>query len=231
MVGAGGGIGTASVVELARRGFAVAAADQVPPTSDQAELAVPIDVTDEASVEAALAKVGAWCGDDGLSALVAAFGVTGSGSIAETSVADFARVLSVNLTGLFLVCRASLPWLARAERASIVAFSSSNAHTGGNVLSGGAYAAAKAGIEGFVRHLAVTLAPTIRANAIAPGPVRTPMLERLDGETIAQLEQRAPLGRVADAHEIAAVVGLLADDEGSFLTGTVVHQNGGAWLG
>lgn len=231
MVGAGGGIGSASVAELARRGFSVAAADKVAPRADEAALAVSIDVTDEASVEAALAAVGEWCGDDGLSALVAAFGVTGSGSIAETSVADFEQVLRVNLTGLFLVSRAALPWLSKAERASVVAFSSSNAHTGGNVLSGGAYAAAKAGVEGFVRHLAVTLAPAIRANAIAPGPVRTPMLERLDPATIDALGARTPLRRVADREEVAAVVGLLCDDEGRFLTGTVIHQNGGSWLG
>jgi NAD(P)-dependent dehydrogenase (short-subunit alcohol dehydrogenase family) len=98
-------------------------------------------------------------------------------------------------------------------------------------LSGAAYAVAKAGVMNLMRYLAKEWAPDgIRVNCLAPGPIDTPMLARLDEATRASLAAATPLGRVGVPADVASVVGYLASPGASFLTGTVHNVSGGLLL-
>jgi NAD(P)-dependent dehydrogenase (short-subunit alcohol dehydrogenase family) len=113
-----------------------------------------------------------------------------------------------------------------------VLLSSVNGRSGGNTLSGPAYATAKAGLIGLARHLATTLAGEgIRVNAVAPGPVETPMYHRLDASVRAELEAKIPLRRASTPGEIAEAIRFLLSPAAASVTGTVLDINGGLWMG
>lgn len=235
VTGGAGGIGRACGTWFAARGAHVVLGDLDAAAAEQAaeavgaSEAVELDVTDEGSVEAALDGVGRLHGPVGI--LVNAAGIVGAGDVTTMPPAEWRRVLDVNLTGTFLVTRATIPHLRRLARGKIVNLSSVNARTGGNRLSGAAYAASKAGIEAFTRHVALELAPSVQVNAVAPGPVMTPMLDRLDEDDLAALIAAIPAKRVASAEEVAELVGFLASPAADFVTGVTVAQNGGQWIG
>lgn len=235
VTGGSGGIGRACGQWFACRGGQVVLADLDGPSCAASARAVgtvaglQLDVTSEHDVDAVLSEVRARHGP--VSVLVNAAGIVGSGAIESMPAAAWRRVLEVNLTGTFLVCRAAIPQLRELGAGKIVNLSSVNARTGGNELSGVAYAASKAGIEALTRHLAAHLAPHVQVNAIAPGPVRTPMLARLGEPALAALIAAIPAGRIADPGEIAAAVGFLASPEADYVTGVTLQQNGGQWLG
>jgi NAD(P)-dependent dehydrogenase (short-subunit alcohol dehydrogenase family) len=190
---------------------------------------VQLDVTDEQEVGTVLTALGASHGPVGV--LVNAAGIVGSGGVEGMPAAAWRQVLDVNLTGTFLVCRAAIPQLRELGSGKIVNLSSVNARTGGNELSGAAYAASKAGIEALTRHLAAALAPQVQVNAVAPGPVQTPMLARLDEPVLSGLIRAIPAGRFASPDEVAGAVGFLASPEADYVTGVTLQQNGGQWLG
>lgn len=165
-----------------------------------------------------------------LHGLVHLAGTVGAGGIEEHSLDTWRRVLDDNLTSVFVVVRECLGRL-RAARGSIVLSSSVNGRSGGNRLSGPAYAAAKAGVIGLTRHLARDLAPDgVRVNAIAAGPVETAMAERLQPEERAELLARIPLQRVTPPREVAALVCFLLSDAAGSITGATVDVNGGMWM-
>jgi NAD(P)-dependent dehydrogenase (short-subunit alcohol dehydrogenase family) len=113
----------------------------------------------------------------------------------------------------------------------MVLMSSSNAVNGGSAVSGAAYAVAKAGLLNLSRYLAKEWAPDlIRVNCIAPGPVATPMLDRLDAAAHAALIAAIPLKRYAEAAEIAAVTGFLCSAHAASMTGAVINVSGGLVL-
>jgi len=113
----------------------------------------------------------------------------------------------------------------------VVLMSSVNARDGGTRFSGAAYAAAKAGVLGLMRHLAVDYAAdNVRVNAVAPGPVRTAMHDRLDNDQRAWLRGRMPLGRVAQPEEIAEAILFLLSPACASVTGTTFDINGGSHL-
>lgn len=214
---------TVVLADLDDRGAAEAAAEI------GASWGVALDVTDEEQVEAVTDEIRVRHGP--IEVLVNAAGIVGEGAVEAMPVAAWRRVIDVNLTGTFLVTKSAMPQLRERGRGKIVNLSSVNARTGGNRLSGAAYAASKAGIEALTRHLATELAPSVQVNAVAPGPVMTPMLERLTVEEMEQLVAAIPGGRVADAREVAEVVGFLASSSADYITGATVNQNGGLWLG
>jgi len=226
ITGAAGGIGAATLARLTHEGWQVAGLDRAEMTG--AGLAFKGDVTDAAflarSVRAAEEEFG------GLDAVVHAAGIVGEGPIEKVAREDWDRVLSVNLTSAFLLAQAALPALGRSK-GSLVLLSSSNGLNGGSALSGPAYAVAKAGLINLGRYLAKEwMGRGIRVNCLAPGPVDTPMLDRLGPTVQASLAASMIGGRIPGADEAAAMVQFLLSDGARSLTGTVLNFSGGLVL-
>lgn len=231
VTGAASGIGRACVQRLARDGVAVAAVDlDADGIEDVAALALHADVTNEAAIAAAVARTEAELGP--LDVAVNVAGITGSAEATEchlTPVDEWRRVLDVNLTGSFLVCRAVLPGMLERGTGTIVNVASA----AGLVAFPGrcAYSASKGGVVQLTRSLAADYAARgIRANAICPGMVDTPMTHwRLeDPELRAAVLARIPAGRVATADEVADAVALLAGGELPYMNGAMLVLDG-AW--
>lgn len=211
IVGGRGGIGSAVCERLKRDGREIVVLDR----SDG------IDACDAAAVNAFLGTQAP------IGSLVFLAGSVGSGGIEDHTTAQWRKVLDDNLTAAFVTVQATLPSI-RAARGCIVLMSSVMGRTGGNRLSGPAYASAKAGIIGLTRHLARDLAADgVRVNAVAPGPVDTPMVHRLSERALNDLLQTVPLHRVAHPGEIAAAIAYLMSDDAASVTGVVLDINGG----
>ena len=136
------------------------------------------------------------------------------------------QVIDVNLTSVFLCTRAVVPHMVGKGRGSIINFSSIIAHTGGETSSH--YTAAKAGVEGLSRTLALELGPHgIRVNVIAPGMIDTRMLALMPDEQRRKVIGKVPLRRIGRPEELVGPCLLLASDAGSYITGQTIHVNGG----
>ncbi|WP_062357990.1 SDR family NAD(P)-dependent oxidoreductase [Herbidospora yilanensis] len=214
VVGGSGGIGRACADRLRALGHHVTVLDR----------ALGHDASDPSSVHDALREV------PSLDNVVHAAGSVGAGGIEDLDLAQWRRVLDDNLTSALVVTQAALPLMGQGG--SVVLFSSVNGRHGGNRLSGPAYAVAKAGLIGLTRHLAKDQAGRgIRVNAVAPGPVATPMLDRLPDDDLAALRAQIPLGRVTSPEEIAGTVEWLCSPVAASVTGAVIDVNGGMWMG
>ncbi len=195
------------------------------------------DVADEASVDRALAALGTEGagpeGFEGLDGLVNCAGVGGyTGDVTETAPADWHRVLGVNLTGCYLVSRAALPLMRGRPGAAVVHVASQYGLVGGAGFP--AYCAAKAGVVGLTRAMAVDHAPDgIRVNCVCPGPVDTPMLRRSAGSpgTAHREDERVRLRSLlpapADPADVAGVITFLLTPAARHLTGAVLPVDGG----
>ena len=193
-----------------------------------AGLLLPAEATDEEQVSRAVAQCAEELGPPRW--VVHTVGITGKGPFVDVSLDDWNHVMDVNLTSTFLLARAAYPFL-KQTRGALLMYSSTNAINGGNELSGPAYTAAKAGIIGIVRYLAREWAGDgIRVNCIAPGPIDTPMLDRLGPDRRAFLARRAPLGRLGTAEECAALTDFLCSGAAGHMTGTVTNLSGGLVL-
>ena len=230
VTGAASGIGRACVERLLRDGAAVAAVDRDGNgMQDLGALALTADVTDPKAVAEAVARAEAEFGP--LDAVVNVAGITGSQAAAEchvTPVEEWRRVIDVNLTGTFLVCRAALPGMLDRGAGCIVNVASA----AGLVAFPGrcAYSASKGGVVQLTRSLAADYAARgIRANAICPGMVETPMTQwRLDDpELRAAVLAKIPAERVASAREVAQAVALLAGSELQYMNGAMLVLDGG----
>ena len=224
------GIGLATCTRLAADGFTVAVLDIKPAdTQDGAALALRCDVTDESDVEAAMAAVLERFGR--IDVLVNNAGITGSQQAArchETPVAEWDRVHAVNVRGPFLCSRAVLPSMVARGSGHIITIAS----VAGFIAFPGrcAYTASKGAALMLTRSIAVDYAAAgIRANAVCPGMVYTPMTSwRLDQpELRAAVEDRIPVGRVAVPEEIADAVALLASGRLGYMTGHPLVVDGG----
>jgi meso-butanediol dehydrogenase/(S,S)-butanediol dehydrogenase/diacetyl reductase len=188
------------------------------------------DVADYSAVERAVFEVAEALG--GVDGPVNAAGIGGyTGDVVETGVDEWQRILAIDLSGVFNVCRAVVPAMRRAGGGSIVNVSSQFGLVG--CLSSPAYCAAKAGVVGLTRAIAVDHAhETIRVNCVCPGPVDTPMLSSGEPSEYSAAEEersrkRMPLDRLARPEEIAALIAFLLSDEAGFLTGAVIAADGG----
>ena len=234
ITGGASGIGRATAAALRQAGAAVAVMDRdgaaaaAMVAAECGAIAITADVTNEASVrqgvDAAARELG------GLDGLVNAAGIMSPETLMQTELDVWERVFAVNMTGVYLVCRASVPHLQRAAKASIV-----NIASGVGLLptgpGGAAYAASKAGVIGLTRSLAMELAPLIRVNAICPGAVDTPMtagyLRNAEGIVDPAIANRYAMGRTANPEEIAAGILFLSSHEASFVTGISLPVDGG----
>jgi NAD(P)-dependent dehydrogenase (short-subunit alcohol dehydrogenase family) len=228
VTGAAGGIGRAVVARLREQRVAVYATDlalaQVPcgePTFEASSL----DVTDESAVDAAVQACLRRFGH--IDHVVHLAGRAGAGPLDAVTAAEWRALIDVNLTSAFLLARAVHAALA-SSRGSLVLMASTNALNGGSALSGPAYAVAKAGVVNLMRYLAKEWAAEgIRVNALAPGPIDTPMVARFAPDVRERLARGVPLGRLGRAEEVAAAVAYLLRPEAAFLTGTVHNVSGG----
>ncbi|MCX8072030.1 MAG: SDR family oxidoreductase [Candidatus Binatia bacterium] len=151
------------------------------------------------------------------------------GSVTETSEAVLDRVLAVNVKGVFFGCKYGIPAILRAGGGSVINTASFVALMGA-ATSQSAYTASKGAVLALTREIAVEYARRgIRANALCPGPVNTPLLQSLlsDPARRARRLVHIPMGRLAEADEIARAVVFLASDESSYITGTTFLVDGG----
>jgi 3-oxoacyl-[acyl-carrier protein] reductase len=239
VTGAATGIGCATARMLASSGARVAvghfmqheAAMQVCGDIEAAggrAQAYDFDVTDSAAFQATVVQLFERWGR--IDVLVNNAGVLLDKPFLDTSDADWRRVIDVDLTGVFIGCRAVLPHMLHARRGVIVNIASELGMLGRAHFA--PYCAAKAGVIALTRSLAREFAPTVRINAVAPGPVATAMLsaEHMSAEALA-LESAIPAGRVGSPDEIAATIVFLASEHASFYHGQTISPNGGAWMG
>jgi len=230
VTGAASGIGQAITRAFVAEGGQVVAVDAVGVQDPgPGVVAVQADVTDRLAIEQAVARAQDEFG--GLHVLCNVAGITGV--IAPTGQyprEDWDRVLAVNLTGAFTTVQAALPALTAAGAGSIVNMASGQALVG--VPGMPAYAASKGGLIALTRVLAVEYAATgVRANAIAPGMIDTPMTRsfaaEVPGEAMAALAAQIPAGRLGSPEDIARAVVFLASEESSYMTGSVITVDGG----
>jgi 3-oxoacyl-[acyl-carrier protein] reductase len=234
VTGASRGIGEAVAVELARRGAdVVLAARNVEPAHAvrdriQAEgrraMALSLDVSDLAAVEAVARQVGEELGK--VSILVNNAGITRDQLLLRMKEDDWSDVLRTNLDGTFHCTKVFCRDMVRARWGRIINISSVVASMGNPGQAN--YAASKAGILGFTRAVARELAGRqVTVNAVAPGFIETAMTDVLTGKTRESLLGSIPLGRLGSPEEVAQVVGFLAGEGGAYITGQVIHVDGG----
>ncbi len=191
---------------------------------------VGCDITDETSVENALAAL------DGsvppVGALVNNAGITSPTPFLEVSGQEWDRIFAVNVRGAFNVTRRLAPGMAERGFGRIVFLSSVSAERGGGVFGGVAYSAAKAAELGFTRALARELGPKgVTVNAVAPGLIDTDITGgALEGERKAQLLAGIPVGRDGNVQDVADLITYLCREETGYITGVTYDVNGGSHI-
>jgi NAD(P)-dependent dehydrogenase (short-subunit alcohol dehydrogenase family) len=241
VTGAASGIGRATVLRLAAEGAQIAALDIS--ADGLAALAAQLgdscativcDLTNAAQVQEAVANAAAtW---NHLDVVFNAAGASGrrwgDGPIDSCTEEGWNWTLNVNLTSMFLVCKYALPHLLASKSGSIVNLASVLGMVGGDEdFATHAYAAAKSGIIGMSRAMAIYYAPRgLRVNVVAPGLIATPMSLRAqsDAHILERLTHLQPLtGAMGLPEDVAAAVAYLASDDARFVTGTVLPVDGG----
>lgn len=232
VTGAASGIGAATARELARAGAHVLLADLnlAAAQSLAAELpsaaALELDVTDSSSIARALPSISR------LDILVNSAGIGLVGDITKTSEEDFARILRVNVQGVFLITQAVFPLLL-ASHGSIVNIGSVAGSVG--VKQRLAYCTSKGAIHAMTRQIAVDYPTELRINCIAPGTVQSPFVEAYldkyhahEKEKVrAELVARQPIGRLGTPQDIASLVRYLCSREAEFINGAILPIDGG----
>ena len=239
ITGAGSGIGRETALLFAARGATVAVCErneeagratlaQIEEQGGQG-LAIVVDVADDEQMREAFATCTRRTG--GLHVLFNNAGIfpDGDGSPVDTPLDIWQWVIDVNLKGVFLGCKYGIPAMIESGGGSIINTASFVAVVGA-ATSQIAYTASKGGVLAMTREIAVEYARQgIRANALCPGPVRTPLLEEFlsDREVRARRLVHIPMGRLAEAEEIAQAALYLASPDSSYVTGTTFLVDGG----
>ncbi len=245
VTGGSSGIGRGICLEFARAGARVVVADiqEAPKRGRYHEtnistttlteigklggqgLFVQVDIGDQADVknliEYTLQSFG------GIDIVVNNAGINSPGNSQEICLADWDRVIAVNLTGLFIASKLAAPYLKRSTAGRIINIASVHAFGGG---SGPAYAASKAGVVNLTRDMALELATdSVTVNAICPGYIETPIQDYLTTEEIELACKRTPLPRFGTSRDIGLACLFLASDDAAWITGVALPVDGG-WL-
>lgn len=229
VTGAAGGVGREIVARLAADGMRVAAADLDTVDVRGAVASVRLDVTDDASAQAAVDAATDALG--GLDLLVNAAGIMVRQDARATETSTWQSVLDVNLTGVYRMARAAFPALAASDRAAIVSISSTHAFLAAK--NSIAYSVSKAGVSHLTRLLALEWAEhRIRVNAVAPTVVPSPMTADVlaDPAYLARKFAAIPLGEPIPAAAVAGAVAYLASPDAAQITGQVLVLDGGESL-
>ncbi len=235
ITGGGSGIGLATARRFASEGAKVVVVDMNTESGEAAAkevggIFVKANVTETADVENMYKVAFDTYGRIDIAFNNAGISPPDDDSILTTGLDAWDRVNKVNLTSVFLCCKYVIPYMQKAGKGSIINTASFVA-TMGAATSQIAYTASKGGVLSMTRELGVQFAREgIRVNALSPGPVNTPLLQELfakDKERAARRLVHIPMGRFADATEIAAAVAFLASDDSSFITASNFLVDGG----
>lgn len=186
------------------------------------------DVTDPAAVAALIKHAVETYGK--LDILVSNAGITKDQLMLRMKRADWDEVLATNLTAAFTLCQAALRPMLKQRSGRIIAISSIVGQMGNAGQAN--YAASKAAILGFTKSVAREYANRgVTANAVAPGFIKTAMTEQLSEDVQARMREQIPLGRLGTPEDVAEAVAFLASDAAAYVSGQVIHVNGGMWMG
>jgi 3-oxoacyl-[acyl-carrier protein] reductase len=234
VTGAASGIGRGIAKAFAEEGAAVAIADKNEQGAQTVAdgiagcggraIAVHVDVTDEALVGAMVERVLADLSR--IDILVNNAGIDTISTVVEMPLAMWQQMMDVNLTSVFLCTKAVLPTMIAQRWGRIINLGSQLGLEGTDRMVH--YCAAKAGVHGFTKALAYELAPhNINVNAVAPGPIETPLLDSIPEDWLEKKKASIPLGRFGRVEEVTPTVVLLASDGGSYYTGATLNVSGG----
>jgi 2-dehydro-3-deoxy-L-rhamnonate dehydrogenase (NAD+) len=236
ITGGASGIGAAIAERLATEGARIGLLDLQPGLLERQAAVIRArgagvvtacaDVSVEREAGSAIERLAAELGR--LDVVVHCAGIVGrtNTSAAEMPVAEFRRVVDINLTGAFILCHYSLPHMLKNQYGRILLLASMAGKDGNPGMSG--YVASKAGIIGLVKGLGKEYAQAgITINALAPAVIATPMNAATDPETLRQLTDKIPMRRLGTVAEAAAIACWICSDEASFNTGAVFDLSGG----
>jgi NAD(P)-dependent dehydrogenase (short-subunit alcohol dehydrogenase family) len=238
ITGAAKGIGWATVEAFVAAGVAPVLFDLDEQALDQAQrglsdrgvehLVLPVDITDEAAVVAAFGAVESRYGR--IDVLVNNAGIAIRRPAVELAIADWQKVIDVNLTALFLCSRTAARSMIRAQRGAIVNVASIMGLSGGGLYPNASYQASKGAVINLTRALAVEWAASgIRVNAVAPTWVRTELTQKMfdDAEIVARIHAVTPMRQLAEPADVADAIVFLASERARMITGHTLPVDGG----
>lgn len=166
---------------------------------------------------------------EGIDILINNAGITKDNLFLRMKEGDWDEVLNINLKANYILCKMVIKSMVKKRWGRIINISSAVAKMGNAGQTN--YAASKAAIEGFTRSLSLEVASRgITVNAVAPGFIKTEILDSIDPEKLETMAKSIPVGRIGDVRDISSIVSFLASDESSYITGQVLHVNGGLTL-
>lgn len=226
VTGASRGIGAATALALAKRGWIVhvnyrqSASSAREIAAQTGGLAIQADVADLEQVEHMFAQIGP------VSLLVNNAGIAHAGLLTDITPGEWQRLFDVNVTGIYHCSRCAIPHMVHEKAGHIINLASILGANGGSCEV--AYSATKGAVIALTKALSKELGPSgIRVNCIAPGCIDTDMIRNLTQADKAELANAASLCRLGSAQDVANVIALLAEEDTSFLTGQVVGVDGG----
>ncbi|HAQ04397.1 MAG: 3-oxoacyl-ACP reductase FabG [Acidimicrobiales bacterium] len=231
ITGGNRGIGLATAKVFAAKGNKVAITYRDTPPDGMEDFGIhsySCDVTDEEHIDKTFKEVEETLGT--VEILIANAGITRDSLAARTSNADFSEVLDTNLTGAFRTAKKALRGMMKNRWGRVIFVSSLSGRIG--QIGQSSYAASKAALVGLSRSLAKEYASRdITVNVVAPGAIKTDMLEKLSENQINEYIKSIPLGRLGKPEEIGEIIAFLSSEHASYITGSVIPVDGGLYMG